>query len=1113
MGKLFGRDHKAASREPPASPDPDNLTDFFRGSTDRLDVSHPAPPPGPPLLAKLDISKATRYPNALSVHNSQQSLPLRVVSQSRQIRRNKGLVVRFVDTFPDIIGEGGDECEVPTKEIGRRRPARPPAVTSIAGPPRAVDILEQPQRAFTGDMGQDDFVPTPLRRTQTGYSTISDVQGPEIPAGEPVRARYLDSHVVSNDEKRRSFIEVHQAEMREAEGLAFATFHRNSVSSSPMPSRDIKQTPPPKCSLQNQLPGTEHFDPTEEPVSPLEDEPTVLPVRPAQHEFTPYKPSHSAQSSQPTSAIEASPTQMHSHPPGTPDNRVLQGAVFEQSPSSIYSQASSFAYRQPSLRQGSKLSDPNEHVSHDQRASHPSGESVTTAADELLDIFVSRTRHLFALFRLHAEMTKPLTTFSQVDLIRAAVWWFLRGRMALEAAVRDRPTTPQGQQANEFARQQAYADIAKGYWVAVDVIPDIMESKRLVPDPEVAEVRAGLKTALQKLCLSMQRNDFLPPEEAFLPQTIDKSIWVEYTPVSRDIMFLLWGSSISALALPRRTDSGISLHETLPVADSRPFFCFGRVAVDVFLMEQGAHESERLYFPCLLSIIRPQQKPNLTFVIASQNGAVQLRIQGNKNAGPVWDDDVRWRSEACCIDVRMPRGFILVIQCTQPDFRMLWNMYDFSAKVQSSLYPRQDEQPLFRSTLKAFQYFDNDPQSRQFPKESTPGCEMGLYERVQRERGAKAPRLLHRGYRIAVVTGTQTKTLSGVNQVYVPQQPVRYDFLRGEHNDPALSLKFENGKQKGSMVMTFNDEGERLQVHSLLIGTALHPDEGVYCELPIRGVWFAKQFGDVGSFTHLTSLPWERVSVINDDGGGDRPSCVLSDKLRIIFECKEATVTDRVNVAPGELRLRLDVANPSCLMVYRQPQADLTLALTEAKVPKERSQAVTADLEALQQMPTLRTYMFPTVADMHRFQEALTGYKVVFDGIASAFAISRRRMVVPIHKKWEAGATRVQVVQQGAASQLLAFFEDFAHGKCVSFALKGTDVFEAFGKSGRAGVKFDDAKFPLPRVPANPDQDDVRTVAETAFVCLDLPELPGEHDDISITFESEVGKTVIHISW
>lgn len=118
--------------------------------------------------------------------------------------------------------------------------------------------------------------------------------------------------------------------------------------------------------------------------------------------------------------------------------------------------------------------------------------------------------------------------------------------------------------------------------------------------------------------------------------------------------------------------------------------------------------------------------------------------------------------------------------------------------------------------------------------------------------------------------------------------------------------------------------------------------------------------------------------------------------------------------------------------------------------------------------------------------------------VASTFAISRRRMVVPIYKKWEANSARIQVVQQERTVQLLAFFDDFNHGRCMNFVVKSTDTLESFGRAGKFGVKLVDAKFALPKT----DEDEA-----SRFVCLDMPDYPGEHDDISITFDTESGKT------
>lgn len=107
-------------------------------------------------------------------------------------------------------------------------------------------------------------------------------------------------------------------------------------------------------------------------------------------------------------------------------------------------------------------------------------------------------------------------------------------------------------------------------------------------------------------------------------------------------------------------------------------------------------------------------------------------------------------------------------------------------------------------------------------------------------------------------------------------------------------------------------------------------------------------------------------------------------------------------------------------------------------------------------------------------------------------------MVVPIYKKWEASSTRIQIVRQAKVIQLVAFFDDFSHGHCMNFQLKGTDVYEAFTKSGKFYVRFVDAKFALPK---GEDSDSCE------FVCLDMPEYPGEHDDIHIVFDSKEGES------
>ena len=105
-----------------------------------------------------------------------------------------------------------------------------------------------------------------------------------------------------------------------------------------------------------------------------------------------------------------------------------------------------------------------------------------------------------------------------------------------------------------------------------------------------------------------------------------------------------------------------------------------------------------------------------------------------------------------------------------------------------------------------------------------------------------------------------------------------------------------------------------------------------------------------------------------------------------------------------------------------------------------------------------------------------------------------------MHKRWEATSVRLQVLKNDKMVQLVAFFKDFSHGACMNLVLKVTDVFEVFSKSGMFYLCLADAKFALPKG----EEDQTRD-----FVCLDTPEYPSEHDDITIGFDSEQGTSAL----
>ncbi|KAH7027512.1 uncharacterized protein B0I36DRAFT_327255 [Microdochium trichocladiopsis] len=1175
VGKLFGKDKDSSTKDRrPTNEESAADISSFLNTSDRLTVSHPVPPPPPathpglPALA-LDTSRVTRYPQAHDVGYqqpgyAQENLPRRPQNGSISRRPNrKGCMVCFADTPAEIIGVGGDECEILVSEIGRMKRSRSAPLVAASQSTRQGNEYRNAQASQnTGD----DFVPAPIRRTQTGFSSIQDFnsQGPSTtlpgpPPGPPParspqpralqpgdtgRTRFLDSTSEDQD-KRRSFIEIQQHEQREAEGMAFAKaraasqddefdgatsspepvraappqprlampattlpVHHSPVPSSPahsFTSRTAAQrspVPPPPASVSPPTPVRSDRDMpaavSESPVGNLA--PPTPPPKSASRSPINYQPPENQ--SIPTPFLEQ--VTPFGHPVEqelTRDYTNVHGSPSSTYSSSIYSPSDikdAATVRSNSTRSYQTVSPDKQYPGN--RLPDP----FNTARDESLELFLQRTKHLYELFRLYAEQMRPLETCRPDDLCRAALWWFLKGRTALEIVIRNRGGDPEDPQ-QLMPRYQAYTDLAKAHWLAEEALPEIGGGRYSPISGELGDVRTTIQHNLTKLCGSMRRNNFLPPEEPFLPQTMDKSIWVEYPALNQDIIALLNGNAGSALAAVQQPARNIDLLEALPIGDTPRLFNYGRVNADVYLMEQGSGANQ-LHFPCVLSILRPQNDPQITFVVASQNQTIALRIGADKNVGPTWQD-VRWRPDMCSLEVKLPRGFLLAIQLVNKDYGMLWSIYDFGSKVRSYLYSRKDETVVYKSALAGFHYFDSNPQARSFPKEAISNCELALFETQLKEGSPHGPRTFHRGFRIAVVTGAQTRTLSGVTHTYAPQLPLQFAYMRDDQRQPLLQLNFDDGKDRGRMVFRFDNDAERDKLLKLINGTYVHQDEEIVAETVLEGMQISEGLSDTkGGFPGVGRLPWQRARVINDKYQENAP-VVLAEKLRIEIESMDkrgigivSTITDRINIAPGELRLRVGTKDFLTLQILRQNQVDMTVSLSENLAPRELAKEYAAMQESVMRNPTLRTFRFPSFKEMHTFQAAVTGYSVLFDAIASTFNVSRRRMVVPIHKKWEAGTTRIQVVQQDKTIQLLAFFENWSHGDCMGFVLKGTDTYECVSRSGKAGLKLCEAKFPLPRLPA----EGMAKTDDMACLSLDMPEYAGENDDLTIFFEDSL---------
>ncbi|KAF4266155.1 hypothetical protein CNMCM8812_001445 [Aspergillus fumigatus] len=1048
----------------------------------RLDTSHRWPSAQDVLNATSPISKPA---SATEIYP-----PTSFPSPPRKTRARKGLKVRFSDKDPEVIGEGGDETEAPTIEISLNRGRR------------AEYESKAPQLQLDTSLGDTDGVSqarTPQRKdTSEGINTAERkpllVQSPQDSeflltlnlGGAGSRLSFRASP------ESNSFAQRVRAKMQAEEGRALQHGCQDYPSS---PEEDG--------------PLAEKKSTAASPESPnsLYETPPVSETEPSHPALTLRIPANSSTHKQGgTSPIELNlPAALTSGP----ELRSLSPPKPQPIP------------RNPVQ---------NHPVSRDARDTTHGGQlpkaSLRSLASQVGDTAFTDLKAYVAQYspsiRVAAETGKPSMEISLAEWIRAAVWWFLRGKKKLEVYARSRSSssggrTPQGSSLG--AAKQAVVDLGKALWICENVVPQHSELSRYgtrgidaiiavastTGNKHLADclsLHQAIISHLRSLAMSIRRNNILSElaSEGDAAVQPDTNVWVGYPVFAPDVSAVLSGAATRSV-LVDNSGKGPSIIQMMPLGDTSRYFSYGSMFVEACISSQEDDSQEQFSIPCALSILRDRGDWYVFAAITSQSELVNVMIQSDRKKGPTWDD-VEWHVRSHSMRVRLPRGFELDVSFQDEDFKNLWNIVHYTLKTEASLQPEAGETVIFEYTLKNFQYMDSGT-PKAFPTEPVERCRLRLFERSETVTEGTGSRSAHRGFRLTVLTSPKVKTLSSVRHIIGHGAPIIFGLLRGEDGAPALMLKVKEDGRSRSMVMTFQEVQDRNTMHALLLGMTTSDQEFKIPDISLQAYSIeqpADKFNGQPVKVHL-EFPAGNVSVIDQERAyvdhGYGPT-VLSEHLRAFIATEWGSVTDRLNLGPGELKMGLDVNNRTGFSLYRPAQQDLTVSIAENLVPAEVPDKIANFMQIAMVKPMVRRFEFASLKDLHTFQAAVTGFNVLFDGVASSFMISRRRMVVPIYKKWEASLARLQIVQQEKVVQLVAFLADFNHGRCMNFVLKGTDTLESFGRSGKFCIRLVDAKFALPKTEDDPASD---------FVCLDMLDYPSEHDDITIAFDSEADRS------
>lgn len=489
----------------------------------------------------------------------------------------------------------------------------------------------------------------------------------------------------------------------------------------------------------------------------------------------------------------------------------------------------------------------------------------------------------------------------------------------METLIRSRPADGEPQSER---LQQPHVDLAKTWWIITEVVQHHPSLRRYgdqrlelqarfareagdFASADAYDVHDIVLSSLKMLLGSMKRHQSMPPNQALI-QGQDQSIWVEYPRFAPDAQSVLSGK-VSKAILANGGQDQLNPAMLIPLGDTKTEFCYFRMFVNASVSTDDL-DTDRVQFPAVISVLRPREEYKVKLSICSQTELLNVTVGSNPDTGPTWRD-IAWKAKSCGINVQLRHGFNLNVELTEQDFRSLWNIVDHTNRVESNLRQRGDERLSARFTLRDFSYKDTSNKGV-FPQERVPGCKLYVFEKFERSTEGTGKRVLHRGYRLVVVTNTKNRTLSCVhNETGTNQQPLNFEYM----NDPAdkapgMILRFReetpDKKQKlCTMSMTFNDPKERNHLFGIFTSMNQSENEAVFAQVPLKSFSIesadpAEGFSQSGHDV-LKRLQWLEAKALNQDPeavGLESAPTVMSESLRIVCRHTAGIVSDRMNL-------------------------------------------------------------------------------------------------------------------------------------------------------------------------------------------------------------------------
>ena len=837
--KLFSADSKSgrAAAEKLESNDED-IADFLHTTSARPEVG----PPRPPLVPRTDAAAASAASSAAQGSQDHANVD---IYRGPKARQNKGLHVRFESKPPEVIGVGGDEAELPSRDVSG----------SFAG---LLEIDTPPSKRMlyhnTSDQASSAY----------GRSTHPYDEDPSQRLSLRRRPTGVDDQVLVDESH-------HTSSDREEVQSTFARIRNVS----PRP-RDEKQ----RMNLDGQKRHARD----------------ISLLRPTESEAPSFGHSQSWQAAE--NSRDRAARHLNVSPP-----KVLPASPLAPSgapkPLDVSHEASSSRNDAvPANKDLPKLPNTGQHdtspVSQDvSNSENDKPFSLRTIAqnfgDESLDDFDSRVRRFNDLFQLNASAHADIMAVPFERWITISAWWFLKGREALECAVRRKPSDKTSANAaiDIVPLKQAYVNVAKAWWVLKYVTPNLPEIRRFgsaslssmvvairsfsdQPLSELVGVQLNIGTNMRALTTSMKRNGMLPSDDLQM-QGLDLQLFVK-TPAFPSETAALMVNNVLHSPLEGKKCVADPFFPIL-VGDTTRHFCFGKMFVDLCL-DYRDDATPSVHIHCVVSILRERTDWAVKVAIASQDGQVNLVIQSDEHGGLHWHD-VHWKIPLHTMQIRLAEDFGIRIKFSEKDFRTIWGICDYTQQIRKEYSGRRGEEVLCERELPTVQCFD----SPSFPAEPMKGCRVRLFEKSVENAQHKA----HHGYRLMVITNPGTKTLSKANYELGKDMPLLFSTHQNRSGNTLL-LRVPSSL---GVSLTFREASDVGLFRSILAGISINEDDQCSASLQLHdydiNLVSIDQDAAYGNTSRcISDLRWQKLRVVSrhlPSNGHD-----LDSDLRILAE-------------------------------------------------------------------------------------------------------------------------------------------------------------------------------------------------------------------------------------